>query len=54
MIELLPYLKQMAAIGLTPTAALALVVLWKLNNTLNGFNMRLALLEQTTSKCEKC
>ena len=52
MIELLPYLKQMVAMGITPTAALALVVLWKLNNTLNGFNMRLALLEQTTSKCD--
>lgn len=45
MIELLPVVKQLADLGLTPTAIIALVILWKLNNTLSGFDKRLAIVE---------
>lgn len=50
MIEILPFLKQLAAIGITPAAAMAIVVLWRLNNSLNAFDKRIALLEQITTK----
>lgn len=54
MIDLLPIFKEMAAYGITPAAAVALAFLFKLSKVANGFDKRLALLEQTTKKCERC
>jgi hypothetical protein len=52
--ELLPLLKQFAAMGVTPPAAVALYIMFKLNTSLNGLDKRIALIELTTEKCNKC
>jgi hypothetical protein len=54
MLELLPVVKEMAAYGITPIAAIALTVLFKLTKVFNNLDKRLALLEQTTAKCKEC
>lgn len=52
--EVINILKDLAAMGFTPAAIIALTLFYRLNQTLNGFDKRLALLEQTTSKCVNC
>ncbi len=54
MIELLPAFKALAFYGITPTAGIALAILFKINKAFGVHDKRLALLEQTTAKCKEC
>ena len=54
MIEVTPLIKEMIAMGITPMTAIVAVIAWRLNNSLNGIDKRLALLEQKTQNCDKC
>lgn len=52
--ELLPAFKALAVYGITPTAGIALAILFKISKAFGVCDKRLALLEQVTQKCEKC
>ncbi|MBU2871966.1 hypothetical protein [Colwellia sp. E2M01] len=54
MIDLLPTLKDLAELGITPVGGMALFFLFKFNKITSGFDKRLALLEQAAEKCAKC
>ena len=45
MIELLPMVKSLAQMGVTPTAIIALTIALKINKTFSAFDKRLANLE---------
>lgn len=45
MIEIMAFAKQMAELGITPPTIVALGIAWKINQSFNAINMRLAIVE---------
>ena len=43
--EIMVFAKQMAAIGVTPTAIIALAIAWQISKSFNAIDKRLAIVE---------